>query len=160
MLNRCVEWIHQFGGHAMAVGLTVQVADFAMFAEKLNNEIETIDVSEGKSAVPVEYSFKDKKELTLDLINSLQLMQPFGEGNPEPVFLLPQQRLHNLRASKGHLLFSVQLSEKSIRGVGFGMAGSITLAQDKPVDVACKLKKTWFKGEESNQIQAVCITTN
>ncbi|MBW1990375.1 MAG: single-stranded-DNA-specific exonuclease RecJ [Deltaproteobacteria bacterium] len=87
ILSRCSDLLHAYGGHAMAAGLEVLPADIPAFAQRF--EAEAQKAARGLSLAP---------EILLDwplsltevgpaLADELEALRPFGEGNPEPLFL-------------------------------------------------------------------------
>lgn len=154
MMERCAGHVEQFGGHAMAVGLTMAMAELETFAEALHAAVDDRDWQGTGRSPSAEYLFADKKELNQAFVNALHVMQPFGEGNPEPVFLLKGERLLEQKDVKGHLLFQVRVNGLALHGIGFNLAET-NAERSGLVDLFFKIKKTWFRGIERNQLQAV-----
>ncbi len=83
-LTRCSDLLTKFGGHPMAAGLSLEEQNVPLFRKRLNElctlteedlvKKVTIDV-----AMPVSYIRKD-------LIEQMELLEPFGTGNPRPLF--------------------------------------------------------------------------
>lgn len=83
-LTECRELLVKYGGHPMAAGMTLQAKDLEYFRHKLNVLCELteedlkpklyIDVP-----MPIDY-------ITFELIEQLELLEPFGKGNEKPVF--------------------------------------------------------------------------
>ncbi len=94
-LQNCAEQIIGGGGHAAACGVKLEkskLADFRMavneYYESLNlrNQERFLDVSE-------DLAVEDFDELSLEFLEELRQLEPYGEGNPEPIFLLPEVRV-------------------------------------------------------------------
>lgn len=155
LVEQCAAYIKQFGGHAMAVGLTVEKTHVLGFAERFDAALATLDLRHRAQEVFVDHHFASKEELTVEFARFLQHLQPFGEGNPEPIFLLEKETLLQQKITKGHLLFQVRPSHGQVfRGVGFNMA----TAGDSfsgPMDLVFTIKRSRFRGEESDQIHAI-----
>lgn len=84
----CSDHLVKFGGHELAAGLSVTREQLPLFVEKIN-EFARANLSE-EDMVPVieadcEIGFTDA---TLDLADSLQLLEPYGVGNPVPQFIM------------------------------------------------------------------------
>ena len=84
----CSDHLVKFGGHELAAGLSVTREQLPLFVEKIN-EFARANLSE-EDMVPVieadcEIGFADA---TLDLADSLQLLEPYGVGNPVPQFIM------------------------------------------------------------------------
>lgn len=77
----------RYGGHDMAAGLTIRADRLSEFKRRINDEMLTM---EDDPWIPTqEYDLEvHLKDLTLDFLDSLECMQPMGQGNTVPVFLL------------------------------------------------------------------------
>ena len=83
-LLACKELLDKFGGHPMAVGLSLQEDKVDELRKALNNKCELTDEDLTRkimidSSLPLEY-------LNLHLIEELNVLEPFGKGNSKPVF--------------------------------------------------------------------------
>jgi single-stranded-DNA-specific exonuclease len=155
ILEQCSPWIEQYGGHAMAVGLTIKKCDLEVFQEKMHQHIQLLEQEQPRAdTIHVDYHFQDKKKLTKNFVHALHFLQPFGEGNPEPVFLLSGAQLLNPKEVKGHLVFKIRENGHAFQGIGFHLAEENKNFHD-PVNLVFKIKRSWFKGVERDQIQAV-----
>ncbi len=91
-LSECQELLVSGGGHAAACGVKLKRENLEEFRRKINsyymglglqNQERFLDVREDLMVTEV-------GELDLELLDEMKEMEPFGEGNPEPVFLLPE----------------------------------------------------------------------
>ena len=88
-LTACADLLKTFGGHPMAVGVSLPVADIDAFRERFAAAIAAQKVA---GAVVVDGRDLDivhwikAAEVTDRLLDDLELLQPYGEGNPEPLF--------------------------------------------------------------------------
>ncbi len=157
-LTRCSSCLEQFGGHPMAIGLTLRAEDLDAFEQIFDKQCETEEHAATSRALHVDYCSKEKRVLSEEFVRKLQLLQPFGEGNPEPLFMLHRQHLYNIKNSKGHLKFQLRSnSQKPIAGIGFFLAERLEEIQGSPVDIVFKLKQSFFRGICRNEIQVVNI---
>ena len=83
-LTECRELMVKYGGHPMAAGMTIQAKDLEYLRHKLNVLCElTDDDLKPKLYIdvpmPIDY-------ISFDLIEQLELLEPFGKGNEKPVF--------------------------------------------------------------------------
>lgn len=156
VLQKCDNFIVQFGGHPMAAGLTVVSEDFTRFSEEFNNCVcKMMQGAEPEGLViDMTVTAEDNYE---EMAHSLKLMEPFGQGNPEPVFLLKNIRMQKLSRLRDHLRFSLQINGSRIHGIGFFKAALFEVAS-RPVDLGFKLKQTTFRGRERIEAHAVAIS--
>ena len=85
-LCKSSEYLEKYGGHEMAVGLTLKKENFDKFAEnfeKIAKEAHTEDIV---SVVKVDKEIS-LKDITIENVNDLKLLEPFGEANKMPVFI-------------------------------------------------------------------------
>jgi single-stranded-DNA-specific exonuclease len=86
-LCACAGDLESFGGHSMAAGLKIKTEKIERFKSKFENvvgDITTPDDFIPKITIDYELSFDDISEGLIDQIESLN---PFGTGNPEPIFM-------------------------------------------------------------------------
>jgi single-stranded-DNA-specific exonuclease len=160
LLEQCKECITQYGGHAMAIGLTIEQLHLQAFAELFNRHVSQCGevLGQGKG-FEIDYHFTEKKHLTRHFARALQMLQPFGEGNPEPTFLLSGERLIAPKQMNGHLRFQVQANGHIFPGIGFRLAEHNRNYQ-APQDLVFHLKRSWFRGVEHEQVQAICVVSS
>jgi single-stranded-DNA-specific exonuclease len=147
--------IIQFGGHAMAAGLTVAGRDLQRFHADFDQCVRTIVRDNVRQGVLID-QVMDEDANCHELIANLQRMEPFGQGNPEPVFLLKNIQMETVAKLREHLKFSLQINGSLVSGIGFFMADSFTAASGR-VDLGFKLKKTCFRGQERIEAHAVIV---
>lgn len=83
-LNRCRELLTRFGGHRMAAGLSLPEENLEAFRRKINETCGLTDADlQEKITIDMQLPFSS---ITGQLIQELQLLEPFGKGNPKPVF--------------------------------------------------------------------------
>lgn len=86
-LKSCADCLSGFGGHAAAAGLEIATEKIAAFRERFGRLAEMrIGGSEAPAAVFAD-AILDIGDITPSLIDEIATLQPFGSGNPEPVFL-------------------------------------------------------------------------
>ena len=86
-LSACSDEIESFGGHQMAAGLTLKVAQIDRFQRAFETTVE--EMTSPDDFVPktlVDYEL-DLEDISDSLIDELESLKPFGSENPEPVFI-------------------------------------------------------------------------
>ena len=153
-LTKCSDTIEKFGGHSMAVGVTVKKENF----EKFKNEFERIakdaHIDEIVPIINVDAKI-DVKNVNKEMVESLKQLEPFGEGNKMPVFALKNLKIDSIRAlSEGkHLKLTLKDNNTIINAIGFNIG---QLADDyrigDKIDVVGVLEINSFNGVETLQI--------
>ena len=94
-LKATEKWVISGGGHAAACGVKVPLEGLAEFAAAMNRYYEGLGLREQERFLEVKEDLvvEDLGELTLELMEELRQLEPFGEGNAEPRFLLPEMRV-------------------------------------------------------------------
>lgn len=147
-------YLEKYGGHEMAVGLSLKKDMFEEFKinfEKLAKDAHT------EEFVPVIKIDKEinLKDITIENVKGLNLLEPFGESNKTPVFIYKNLRIDSIRAlSEGkHLKLTLKDGNTIINAIGFNMGGYSEeyLIGDK-IDVVGILEINSFNGIESVQI--------
>lgn len=94
-LDACRGYLLGGGGHAEACGLKLEEAKFDDFVQAVNQYYQKLDLKEQERflAVHEDLAVRDFKELSLEFLEELKELEPYGQGNLEPVFLLPEVRV-------------------------------------------------------------------
>ncbi|PIV90090.1 single-stranded-DNA-specific exonuclease RecJ [Candidatus Gracilibacteria bacterium CG17_big_fil_post_rev_8_21_14_2_50_48_13] len=145
------DMFEHFGGHAMAAGLSIRADRFPLFKEAM--QVHARHVLQDRDLTPVLLVDTDilPHELTLETIESMSALEPFGLGNPEPLFLLRQVRPMYVRAvgaDKSHLSFSAE----GIKGIAFRMGQHAPTIEGKLVDIVLSLDVNTWQGKSSAQM--------
>ena len=148
------KYLEKYGGHEMAVGLSLKKENFEEFKkifEEIAKEANTEEI------VPVIKIDKEinLKDITLENVKSLKLLEPFGESNKTPIFIYKNLRIDSIRAlSEGkHLKLTLKDGNTIVNAIGFNMGkySEEYLIGDR-IDVIGVLETNTFNGIESVQI--------
>ena len=153
-LMKCEDCIEKFGGHSMAIGITVKRENL----EKLKQELEDIAIEEKIDEIVPIIKIDAKinlSEVNKEMVESLKELEPFGEGNKMPIFAFKNLKIDSIRAlSEGkHLKLTLKDNNTIVNAIGFNMG---ELAQDyrigDKIDVVGTLEINSFNGTDSIQI--------
>ena len=157
-LAECADMLGSWGGHPMAVGVSVKSGGVDEFRRRINAAIIK------KYGKDIDFSPKVNISLTLDLsdvgielLNELEILHPFGEGNREPIFALKSVKLHKAPEVFGGVNFRFQIplgDNGCINAVAWRMAGRVPPA-DKSIDIAVKLG--WNRWNRRKTPQATLV---
>ena len=153
-LMRCGSHLTKFGGHAMAVGVTVKTAEFETFKEELEAYAKTCKIDEIVPILNVDSELTLKK-IDIESVRSLQMLEPFGEANKMPIFLFKNLKINSIRAlSEGkHLKLTLKDDNFMVNAIGFNMGDlSEKYLLDDRVDIVGSLDINSFNGRDSIQI--------
>lgn len=119
-LSSCADLFIAFGGHRQAAGVTLAEENLAAFADRFN-EIAGRDLGEEafppEVAIDADLGFGDAADFTF--LKELELLHPFGPGNPEPVFLSPPVTVKSVQTRNGGL----NLTEFTHKETGITLRG-------------------------------------
>jgi single-stranded-DNA-specific exonuclease len=141
-LTSCAEYLEEFGGHAGAAGLTIKAENIDPFRDLINKVAqETIHMKKLLPTLMIDCEIP-LSMIRLELVDIINEMAPFGEGNPAPVFCSRQVTVKSKPAllGKNTLKFWVCDNDYSISAVGFGMGeygGMIDVGQK--IDLAYEI---------------------
>ncbi len=158
VLQQCAETTVQFGGHAMAAGLTLHKSKLNGFAATFDRVV----AATGKTEQPDNERLIDYLPTTAEIfdehfIGLYHNLEPFGQGNPEPVFCLENQKIESSHTLRNHLKYSIRHNGHLFNGIGFGLADRIEYTRDKPVQLTFTIKHSTFRGEQRLELHAVSI---
>ena len=117
-----MDTIEKFGGHSMAVGITVKKENFLKFREKFEKIAEEAHIEEIIPVIQVDSKI-EIKDINKDMVESLKQLEPFGEGNRMPVFVFKNLKIDSIRAlSEGkHLKLTLKDNSTIINAIGFNL---------------------------------------
>jgi single-stranded-DNA-specific exonuclease len=156
-LNHCGQHLEKFGGHEMAAGLTMRQENLAPFSEafrRVAHEILSDENLQPRLQLDHELTFS---ELNFDLLHWHEMLQPFGSGNPQPLFFarcvetVAPPRVVNDK----HLILRLRQHNYHRRAVYFDAAKAEL--PDPPWDIAFRIRADEYEGETrlDMQIQAL-----
>ncbi|HWQ60180.1 MAG TPA: single-stranded-DNA-specific exonuclease RecJ [Candidatus Fimivivens sp.] len=160
VIEACADILERFGGHAQAAGLTVRNENLGALEERL--ELLAAERMEGD--IPEPETVVDMRLpvslLTLDFARQVRRLAPFGEGNPEPVFLIEGVRVAAMRTvgSDGkHLKLSLAVpGARPVAAIGFSLAERIPgLSSGDTIDILFQLDENEWNGSVNLQLKLV-----
>lgn len=148
------EYLEKYGGHEMAVGLSLAKKDFEDFRQTFEKIAEEKNVKQITPVIKID-SIITRKDITKELVQELKKLEPFGEKNRVPIFLYKNLKIDSIRALTDgkHLKLVLRDENYLIDGIGFNL-GYLTekyLLGDK-IDVVGTLELNSFNGIEKVQI--------
>lgn len=159
-IEKCKEFVLKFGGHAQAAGVSVENVKMKNFYEAMNALIEK--ELTGKDLSPkIMIDLKlMPSEIDFEILDSLEKLRPFGEGNPEPVFMMEKLIITALKTvgnGNKHTKMSLRPQDgtvKNFEGILFNSTEKIRgIESGAEIDVVFSLQKDQWNG--NNRIQFI-----
>ena len=153
-LTKCTYTIEKFGGHSMAVGITIKKENFTKFRQEFEQIAENANIDKIIPIIQVDSKI-DLKDVNKDMIESLKQLEPFGEGNRMPIFSFKNLKIDSIRAlTEGkHLKLTLKDNNTIINAIGFNLGNlSEEYRIGDKIDVAGVLEINSFNGVDSMQI--------
>lgn len=155
-LTHCENKLIDFGGHAVAAGLNVNLSDLDAFSAEINkyaNEVLTDD--DMRPSIDIDCPLSERS-ITLENAKLLSKLEPFGMHNEKPTFALADAQVANI-ASVGadgkHLKLRITKNGYMTNCIGFGLGEMAdTINNGDIVNIAFQLDINHFQGTESIQL--------
>ena len=153
-LSKCNNNIDRFGGHSMAIGITVAKENFEAFKKDFEEYAQNSNISDIIPIINIDEEV-EAKDISVRAVAELSMLEPFGEANKMPLFLYKNLKINSIRAlSEGkHIKLTLKDDNFLIDAIGFNL-GYLTEEYrigDK-IDVVGTLEINRFNGIESVQI--------
>ena len=152
------------GGHAAAAGVRVEQKNLYNFREKINAYYDSLHLKNQNKFFNTMADFEvgDLKDFTLDFLNDLKLLEPFGAGNEEPVFCLKNATIIETKRmgdKNQHLRLDLRdKNGKTIKCVAFFAPEKwFNLYQDEKYDFLIKPIENEWNGTRSVEARLVDI---
>ncbi len=153
-LMKCQDTIERFGGHAMAIGITIKKDKFEEFSRKFEEIAKEAKIDEIIPVINIDAKI-NLSEISKEIVESLKQLEPFGEGNKTPVFVFKNLKIDSIRAlSEGkHIKMTLKEENTVINAIGFnlGYLADEYIIGDK-IDIVGTLEINSFNGVDNLQI--------
>jgi len=152
--KKCDEIFEKYGGHSMAAGFTIKGEKLRQFREKLTVLAET-DVTEESfgSVLDIEQEISPTW-LNHESISFLNSLEPFGQGNPTPIFLSRGMSVLGAKTvgkDKTHLKLTLEKNDYVYDAIAFRQGQSLNAARGI-VDIAYTAGMNYWNGKETVQL--------
>ncbi len=153
-LTQCSDLLTKFGGHEMAVGITIDENNIEAFASKLNEYADRKNIDAFVPTVFVDTEITTEN-ISIDTVKQLEMLEPHGEANPPPVFVYKNIKVDGIRtlSNEKHLKLTLKDGGYITDAIGFNMGEkrhSIKIG-DK-VDVLNTIEINCFNNVEKVQL--------
>jgi len=153
VLHDCEDLLVRFGGHRAAAGITIDAARVPAFSERFNEQVRSRLTAE--DLVP---TLRTDLELPIDAIDEtlergLRHLEPFGVGNPGPIFVSRGVKVARgpRRIGTEGMKLGLETPGGSLEGICWDGARAKGLAVGATVDIAYKLEANEYQGRRTLQ---------
>jgi single-stranded-DNA-specific exonuclease len=153
VLHDCGDLLVRFGGHRAAAGITIDAARVSAFSERFNEQVRSRLTAE--DLVP---TLRTDLELPIDAIDEtlergLRHLEPFGVGNPGPIFVSRGVKVAQgpRRIGTEGMKLGLETPGGSLEGICWDGSRAKGLAVGATVDIAYKLEANEYQGRRTLQ---------
>lgn len=152
-IRNSIEFLVDAGGHPMAAGFTIETKHIEAFTKKINVYAQT-KITEEILAPVIEIETKlDSKDITYQTLEQIRQFEPYGMGNPQPIFLTENMQVEDIRTvgeSNKHL----KLQVGGFNAIGFNLGKlRADLRPGDSVDLVYTLEKDNYSGHNKIQLK-------
>ena len=157
LLEAASVYLIKFGGHKNAAGFTLNTDNFDKFSSKIIKYAasQNFNTEKKEDVFDTELDFK---YIDLKLAKDLELFEPYGSGNEEPVFMSKNVKVNDIKKmpknNKIHLRLELMQSNKNISAIIWNSSEEeiSKLLNSNYIDIIYKLKVNRFSGSEDARI--------
>lgn len=153
--RRCAGHLEKFGGHEFAGGLSIRqekVEAFAQAFEAVARDKLTPSELRPSLEIDAELNFG---QIDIPTIRNLKRLQPFGIGNPEPLFMTAAVEVSERRSFSAGVRFRFRQENRTITGVAFSAGEDFPGTVGTKVDVAYRLSENRWNGTSTVELKIV-----
>ena len=156
-LEACSDLLVGFGGHELAAGFTIEEANIPAFRKKMNQYVRAhMGRDMPVPSLDIDVEVQRPAEVTLEEVEELSRLEPYGAGNSRPVFCLRGAILEAMQGvgQNRHLKIRLQKGHTSFDGIFFSVTPEDTgVSVGSRVDAAFYLQINEFRGSRAIQLQ-------
>lgn len=156
-LESCADLLEGFGGHALAAGFTILEEHIDAFRSRIRDCVSAwTGGAELESVLDIDWELPDAGLLTTEGVAGLDLLEPYGAGNPKPVFSMAGCTVNAFSEVGGgrHLKLRLSKGGAILDAIFFSATAAQTgVAPGDRVDVAFTPQINEFRGSRTVQLQ-------
>ena len=164
VLELCQDILINFGGHKLAAGITIEsnkIPEFKSMINEISQSFIKKDDLHPELKVDAQILLSD---INFGLIKDINILEPFGIGNPQPVFCSYRNIISDWRlvgGKKEHLKIKIKEENRTLEGIGFKLSslGNQIFSENKIVNLAFNVELNKWNGTENIQLNIKDIKT-
>jgi single-stranded-DNA-specific exonuclease len=147
--------LEKFGGHEYAGGLSIREEKLGLFAEAFESAArESLSPDDLLPFLEVDAQLRFA-EINFSLVRELESLQPFGVGNPEPLFMTREVEVCERKMFSGGARFRLRQEGRFIGGVAFGATDDFPAGVGTKVDLIYRLCENEWNGTSTVELKIV-----
>ncbi|MBR2214644.1 MAG: single-stranded-DNA-specific exonuclease RecJ [Selenomonadaceae bacterium] len=148
-LDACKEYLTGFGGHSQAAGLNLKTENIPAFREALEKYAAShLTAEDFTPTIDIEFPLQPQ-ELTLEIAEEITRLEPYGMGNPKPLFAASAVLGVNARAigrDEQHLAYDLPGGEVPVSAILWNQASYAGVVTAEPMDIVYVPKVNEWQG--------------
>jgi len=164
VLELCQDILINFGGHKLAAGITIEsnkIPEFKSMINEISQNFIKKDDLHPELKVDTQILLSD---INFGLIKDINILEPFGIGNPQPVFCSYKNIISDWRLvgeKREHLKLKIKDGNRTLEGIGFKLSrtGNQIFSENKIVNLAFNIELNKWNGTENIQLNIKDIKT-
>ena len=151
--RRCADSLEKFGGHEFAGGLSIKLERLEEFAEAFERVAqETLSAEQLSPSLEIDAAI-DFSDVGSSLMRELETLQPFGVGNPEPLFMTADAEVCERKDFSAGVRYRLRQSGRVIGAVIFGVGADYPGLPGEAVEIAFRLTENDWNGITSVELK-------
>ena len=156
-IDSCLDLLTNFGGHKYAAGLSMHIDNLPEFCQRFEHYVATHIREEQLQPTLLVEAELELADITPAFYNVIRYLEPFGPGNPRPLFasrnLINHRDTRVVGKTGEHLRLDVTDRTYAITGIAFGRADMAKHIQNgNPVDICYELDENTFNNRTTIQM--------
>ncbi|MGI6005815.1 MAG: single-stranded-DNA-specific exonuclease RecJ [Christensenellales bacterium] len=160
-MRGCEDLFQRFGGHSMAVGVSMAQDKVDELRRRMNEAMDAMDEEIFLPQVSYD-SAVELSQLDMNLARELRYMEPVGFGNATPLFYVERakvERVGTMGAENRHIRMHLSQNGTRVQAVAFGWGDrEHELNAAEHLDFVCRVNINVYRGEEMLQLQMRAAT--
>tara|TARA_A100001015_G_scaffold62171_1_gene68553 strand:- start:93 stop:1784 length:1692 start_codon:yes stop_codon:yes gene_type:complete len=161
ILKKCKQYFLNFGGHTQAAGFSIAYDQISKFKNALF-QIAKVEIDDNalKKSIDIDLGV-DPKQITLKFAKELSRCEPYGKGNPIPVFYTDQLRPIECKlVGNGEHIKAVLANQDEsviVDAIGFGLKEKFNILKQKRIQIVFNLEINTWQGRSTPQLHLLDI---
>ncbi|MGH7873212.1 MAG: single-stranded-DNA-specific exonuclease RecJ [Candidatus Binatia bacterium] len=151
----CADSLEKFGGHEFAGGLSIKPERLAKFTEAFETAArQSLTSMDLLPRLEIDAQL-DFSEVGMPLLRGLEILQPYGIGNPEPVFMTSNAEVCERKVFSAGIRYRLRQAGRMVGGVIFGVDETFPGSAGEYIDVAYRLGQNEWNGTTTVELKII-----